>query len=42
MEGWWWVLSALVLVVTAVWWRQSRAAHMRRATGTNRDRTGRR
>lgn len=28
MDHWWWV--AVALLITAVWWRLSRTAHLRR------------
>lgn len=43
MERWWWGLSATVLLVTAVWWGASRAAHVRRdVVGPGREHADRR
>ncbi|SOD61167.1 hypothetical protein SAMN06297387_1038 [Streptomyces zhaozhouensis] len=36
MERWWWVVPAVMLLVTAVWWRFSRNAHLRRTRGGRR------
>ncbi|PRX66918.1 hypothetical protein B0I32_105358 [Nonomuraea fuscirosea] len=30
MESLWWILLAVMVLVTAVWWRMSRSAHLRR------------
>lgn len=30
MEHWWWVLAVVMLSTTAVWWRFSRTARLRR------------
>ncbi|MFI7487348.1 hypothetical protein ACIBXA_03085 [Micromonospora echinaurantiaca] len=30
MELRWWILSGALLLLTAVWWRMSRSAHLRR------------